>query len=121
MVGVNSIEGSALEVLGEKALPRGYIDILLKEANPTGLSRKFLVEVKLKKASTQDFRQLRSYMDEFGKECLGGVVIARDFGRASNLPKEANIKCLTYSLQEMPDTFSFEELVSSIRLQPYGD
>src|SRR3990172_12312454 len=41
--GIASVAAQDLEILGEKALPQGHVDILLKEASPKGLSRKIIV------------------------------------------------------------------------------
>jgi len=45
-IGVNDFAPRAFEALGEKALPEGHVDILVKESTPKGLSRKIIVEVK---------------------------------------------------------------------------
>ncbi|TET18241.1 MAG: hypothetical protein E3J75_00640 [Dehalococcoidia bacterium] len=80
-IGVETLDTSKLEVLGEKALAEGHIDILIKEAIPIGLARKIIIEVKTGLAKLQDISQLSMYLDEMGNECLAGVLIARDFSR----------------------------------------
>jgi len=80
-IGVKTLDTSKLEVLGEKALAEGHIDILIKEAVPIGLARKIIIEVKTGLAKLQDISQLSMYLDEMGNECLAGVLIARDFSR----------------------------------------
>lgn len=117
LVDTASMESSKLEVLGEKALPQGYVDILLKEANPTGVSKKLLIEVKLKRALAKDVQQLRSYMNEFGTECSGGVLIAGDFKFSSKLPLPKDIKCVECTFEWIRNVMSFEELVSSLKLK----
>jgi hypothetical protein len=54
-----------LEILGEKALAQGHIDLLLKQRVPIGSSVKIPIEVKTPKANLEDLAQLRAYMDEF--------------------------------------------------------
>ena len=80
-IGFENLDTSKLEVLGEKALAEGHIDILIKEATPMGLARKIIIEVKTGLAKLQDISQLSMYLDEMGNECLAGVLIAKDFSR----------------------------------------
>jgi len=80
-IDVETLDTSKLEVLGEKALAEGHIDILIKEAIPMGLARKIIIEVKTGLAKLQDVSQLGMYLDEMGSECLAGVLIARYFSR----------------------------------------
>jgi len=80
-IGVETLDTSKFEVLGEKALAEGHIDILIKEAIPMGLARKVIIEVKTGLAKLQDVSQLSMYLDEMGNECLAGVLIARYFSR----------------------------------------
>jgi len=63
------------EVLGEKALPEGYVDIFIKLKHPTGSNKYLLVEVKTGRAQRKDIDQLRDYMRELGSEVVGGVLI----------------------------------------------
>jgi len=65
------------EVLGEKALPEGYVDIFIKLKHPTGSNKYLLVEIKTGRAQRKDMTQLRDYMDELGSEVIGGVLIAK--------------------------------------------
>ena len=67
-IGVHEHSSPDFEVLGEKALPQGHVDILIKEAVPIGIAKKILVEVKLGQARLRDLIQLRNYQTEFGAE-----------------------------------------------------
>lgn len=80
-IGLETLDSNKFEVLGEKALAEGHVDILIKEAIPIGLARKIIIEVKTGLARLQDITQLSMYMDEMGNECLAGVLIAKDFSR----------------------------------------
>ena len=80
-IDIETLDTSKLEVLGEKALAEGHIDILIKEAIPIGLARKIIIEVKTGLAKLQDISQLSMYLDEMGNECLAGVLIAKNFSR----------------------------------------
>lgn len=80
-IGVERLATSKLELLGEKALAEGHIDILIKEAVPIGLARKIIIELKSGLAKLQDINQLNYYINEMGDECLAGVIIAKNFSR----------------------------------------
>lgn len=96
--GLNNLRAGDFEVLGEKALPEGHIDLLIKDRVPTGYSKKVIVEVKTGKARPRDIVQLENYLNEIGSECMGGVLIAKDFSR--KIQQESGpkgIKCFAYS------------------------
>lgn len=118
-IDVNELEPQNLEVLGEKALPEGHIDLLIKEAVPIGLSRNIVVEVKLGKATEKDFEQLVYYITEFGEECLGGILIANDFSKKaiSKFPKTATIKYTLNDFDSEPKTFV--ELLNTMNLEKF--
>lgn len=67
------------EILGEKALSEGFVDIFLKLKHPIGSNNYILVEVKTGKASKKDFEQLKYYISEFKGEPVGGILVAKDF------------------------------------------
>ena len=118
-IGVDTLETNKLEILGEKALAEGHIDILVKEATPIGLSRKIIIEVKTGLAKLQDISQLSMYLDEMGDECVAGVLIARDFSR--KILQEARmqgIATLEYKLDIMDGdaTPTFQELQQNFKL-----
>lgn len=114
--GLNRLQAEKFEVLGEKALPEGYVDILIKEAIPAGYSQKIIVEVKSSKPQPKDFIQLESYMKEMGKECIAGILIARDLPKKLN--KMPNVICYTYSFGEidLSEKYSTVDLRSRIRI-----
>jgi hypothetical protein len=119
LVGVNTLQPAQLEVLGEKAVPEGHIDILIKESVPIGLARKVIVEVKLRRGQESDLAQLADYMNEFGNECITGVLIAESFSRAV-IAEAGNqgIKLVRYRVKldwSMPRTF--DEIRQSLQLE----
>ncbi len=67
------------EILGEKALPEGFVDLFIKRKHPTGTNTYILVEVKTGKAQKKDIEQLEKYLHELGSEVAGGILIAKDF------------------------------------------
>jgi hypothetical protein len=120
-IGTVPFEASKLEVMGEKALPEGHIDLLIKEANPIGLARKIVIEVKTGLAKIQDINQLKMYQNEMGSECLAGVLIARGFSRRVLQEARAQgVKTVEYGLNtlEVNPFVPFEELKKSLCLNP---
>lgn len=108
-----------LEVLGEKAFPEGFVDILIKDAAPTGISRKIVVEVKTGTAQIKNLTQLNTYIDEIGEECIGGILIAKKFPKALKKSQNNRIKLVTYSfgeLADMEEPVAFQELLNNFSL-----
>jgi hypothetical protein len=106
------------EVLGEKALPEGHIDILIKDSFPTGYSRKLIVEVKTGKAKSQDIAQLNNYL-HLDQEYRVGILIAQDFPqKVLQEATTSGVICLRYSLGKIDKstTYSLDELKSSFLL-----
>ncbi len=118
-IDIATLDTSKLEVLGEKALAEGHIDILIKEAIPMGLARKIIIEVKTGLAKLQDVSQLSMYLDEMGNECLAGVLIARYFSRkVLQEAKRQRISTLEYKLGIIEDGIpvTFNELKEDFQL-----
>lgn len=119
--GLKDLRVEDFEVLGEKALPEGHIDLLIKDRSPAGCSRKIVVEVKLNKAQLKDAEQLKAYMEEIGEECLGGFLIAGSFPkRVLQACSTLGIRCFTYSFEGLDNSkkYSFAELRERFRLEP---
>jgi len=118
-IGIETLDTSKLEVLGEKALAEGHIDILIKEAIPIGLARKIIIEVKTGLAKLQDISQLSLYLNETGNECVAGVLIAKDFSRkVLQAAKKQSINTFEYKLGiiESGVPVTFNELKDDFRL-----
>ena len=118
---LRTLQADAVEVLGEKALPQGYIDILLKERVPLGAAPKVPMEVKLGRAQLKDVLQLRDYMDELMGECLCGVLVAAEFGKkAAPLAIESGIKLVRYALRaDLKETASFDDIWQGLTLEVF--
>ena len=117
---INELKANNLEILGEKALPEGHIDLLIKEAVPIGLSRNIVIEIKLGKATEKDFQQLKNYIEEFGEECLKGVLIAKDFSPKLK-DKFDEIAKVKYSLEDFDsEPKSFGELSKKLKLEDFN-
>ncbi|HLE75287.1 MAG TPA: hypothetical protein VI864_04495 [Candidatus Bathyarchaeia archaeon] len=122
LVGVCDLDVEKLEVLGEKALPEGHVDILIKEAIPIGLSKKVVVEVKMAKAHDKDIEQLEKYVVELETECVGGILIAKEFPQKiiqkSGKRDGVGLNLVKYILSDFSpdDSYTFEQLKEKIRL-----
>jgi hypothetical protein len=123
LAGINNSDVEKLEVLGEKALPEGHIDILIKEAVPIGLSRKIVLEVKMGKALDRDIEQLERYANELGIECIGSILIAEEFTRnvVQKVQEQGDrgINLVKYYLKDFSseESYTFEQLKEKIELQ----
>ncbi|KQH81799.1 hypothetical protein AMR53_09340 [Thermococcus thioreducens] len=105
------------EVLGEKALPEGYVDIFIKLRHPRGTNKYLPVEVKTGKAQSKDLGQLMGYINEFSNETVGGILIAKDFPRSIlNNPK---ILAVRYYFKDIDpsEEYSYEELLKMLTLE----
>jgi len=119
-VSVDEVKAENLEVLGERALPEGHIDIFIKEAVPIGESKNIMVEIKIRRAVKGDFEQLEDYLSEFGPECLRAVLIAKDFGRKTVSMFKNRIIPMKYVLScDLSIPRNFKELVKYMKLEKY--
>jgi RecB family endonuclease NucS len=109
-----------LEVLGEKALAQGHIDLLLKQRVPIGFSLKLPIEVKTAKADQKDLAQLRAYMDELLEECPIGILIAADFNKqVIRHAAGVGVKLVRYGLNaDLKKPATFEEIWHGLALEP---
>ena len=112
-------QASALEILGEKALTQGHIDLLLKQRVPIGSAVKLPIEVKTKRAQPEDLAQLRAYMDELLDECPMGVLVAADFNKkVVRDAKGFGIGLVRYALNsDLKKSPTFEEMWQGLTLQ----
>jgi len=105
------------EVLGEKALPEGYVDIFIKLRHPRGMNKYLPVEVKTGKAQRKDIEQLTGYISEFSNETVGGILIARDFSKSVfNNPKILPVRYYFNDLDKSAE-YSYEELLRMLTLE----
>jgi len=122
LIEVEDLDVDKLEVLGEKALPEGHIDIIIKEAIPIGLSRKIILEVKMGKALDRDVEQLEKYVNELGTECIASILIAEEFTKSvvQKIEKQRNcgLSLVRHSLRDFsPDeSYTFDQLKEKIEL-----
>lgn len=106
------------EALGEKALPQGYVDILIKPARPQGRNVYIPVEVKLGKAGPADLEQLEAYRRELGIESRPGILVAAEFSkRIADHARRTGIRLIRYSLNSRQNLASFDELMEGLSLE----
>jgi hypothetical protein len=117
-----NIKAESVEVLGEKALTKGHIDLLLKQRTPRGVSLKVPIEVKTKKGTPNDVAQIRSYMDELGVESPVGILIASDFAkRSTGSAKTHGVTLVRYQLKgDLRAALTFEEIHKGLSLEVIG-
>lgn len=113
-------QAADLEILGEKAITQGHIDLLLKKRVPLGSALKIPIEVKTKKAQPKDLNQLLGYMRELEGDCPTGVLIAADFNK--HLPAKATengIALIRYAINvDLKRSPTFEEIYETLELKP---
>ena len=116
------VRAGELEILGEKALPEGHIDLLLKQRVPLGSGLKIPIEVKTKTAQAKDLDQLRAYMGELRGECPIGILIAGDFNkRVIGSAKDTAVKLVRYALNaDLTKAPTFEEIHQGLSLEVAG-
>jgi len=110
------------EILGEKALPEGHVDIFIKNKHPSAKTTKIIVEVKVGKAQYKNIEQLLSYMKELGEECRGGVLITKDFSNRMLYEKPENIVLVKYSLDgiERDGSYTYQQLLDALNLEIFS-
>jgi hypothetical protein len=119
-LGIGSIRTERLEVLGEKALMEGHIDILIKDAIPIGKARKIVIEVKPGRTTIADVSQVVDYLKELGSEAIAGVLVAKIFSkRTLTEAKKHKLIPFEYSFLDIELTHNlagFEELRGNLIL-----
>ncbi len=114
-----NMKAESSEVLGEKALTKGLIDLLVKQRTPRGISLKLPIEVKTKRAQPDDVIQIRSYMDESSGEAPIGILVAASFAKkATASAKNHGVSLVQYTLAEdLRRALTFEEIYQNLSLQ----
>jgi hypothetical protein len=105
------------EVLGEKALAEGHIDLLIKEARPRGKMKQIILEIKSGKAGSDDAEQLTKYIKDIGEECIAGVLIASKFSK--DIKEDKNLRFVEYTIDtDLKEPQSFDDMLRAIKLSP---
>ncbi|WP_448377220.1 hypothetical protein [Fervidobacterium sp.] len=107
------------EILSEKALSRGFVDLFIKLKHPVGKNQYILVEVKNRKASSEDFEQIIEYIRDFDKEgeLLGGIIIASGFPSKGKLDTVniLRVKFFFHNLDESKEYY-YQDLLDKLEL-----
>ncbi len=114
---------SNFDVIGEKALPEGYVDLFLKQKHPVGTDSYILIEVKTGKASRKDFEQLQKYLSYVEGEAKAAILVARDFPKSfKDYISSPLIKAYRYSFDSisLAKLYTFDELVEKLTLTYAG-
>ena len=106
------------EILGEKALPEGFVDVFIKLKHPQGSNFYLLVEVKTGEAGRNELEQLESYIKEFGNECRGGILIAKEFSK-KNVKTNYNTLLIKYEFEQInkDEEYSYDQLMQKLKLE----
>lgn len=116
---VDSFDATKSDVLGEKALPEGHVDILVNESIPIGKASNIVIEVKPGDVRLQDVAQVERYAQTLGNECVAAILIGRHFSkRVVSEAYNKGIKTFTYEISniEQSEPLIFDELVSRLKL-----
>jgi hypothetical protein len=111
----NSLE--VFEILGEKALPEGFVDIFVKLKHPQACNKYILGEVKTGRVQKKDVEQLIRYINEFRNEAIGGLLIAKDF--SSSVCKDSKILFIKYYFEnfDISHEYSYDQLLELLKLE----
>ncbi len=106
-----------IEVIGEKALPEGHVDIIIKERYPVESVKAILIEVKKGRANKDAVNQLLSYKKSVRYDVIRLVLIAKDFPKQLHSVK--NIVFLKYEIKTEKETLTFSELLNALEIYPH--
>ncbi len=110
-------EPSEYEVLGEKALPEGFVDLFIKKRHPSERNSYIPIEIKTGRASTKDIKQLTRYLEKLGNETCGGILIAKSFPKILR-SSSSNVILATYSFRnlDLDQAYTYNELLNMLEI-----
>ena len=105
------------EVLGEKALPEGFVDIFIKLKHPVATNKYILAEVKTGKIQKKELNQINGYVSEFDGDSAGAMMIAKEFPRT--IPQGSRVLFIKYSFGQIDRSaeYTYEELLGKLKLE----
>lgn len=118
MTGFSELLDREIEVLGERALPEGHLDLVLKDANPVGESLQLPIEVKLNRCNDSHLEQLRGYIDQLKPECPGGVLLAETIPRDFDVPEDVSLVRAEFDGLDMGKPQTLAAMEDALSLQP---
>lgn len=117
LTGFEELADRETEVLGERALPEGHLDILLKDSEPVGGSVQLPIEVKLNRCDDGDLEQLREYMGQLNPECPGGVLLAETFPRRFDVPDDVALVRARFDGVDMGEPQTMASMKAALALE----
>ena len=106
------------EVLSEKALMEGYVDIFVKLKDPVGSFEAVPFEVKRGNLTGRDLEQVLHYVQQIGGDAIGGGLVGSGLGRRfPKVPKGVVVVLYEFKgLNDRGDPYTYEELLGSLNL-----
>jgi hypothetical protein len=117
MTGFTTLLDRDVEILGERALPEGHVDLLIRDAEPVGQATNVPIEVKLNRCSDDNLEQLRGYIRQLQPECPGGVLLAETIPRSFNVPDDIALVRASFDGIDMGKPHPINEMLSALRLE----
>jgi len=117
LTGFDEVQDREIEVLGERALPEGHLDILLKDSEPVGSSVQLPIEVKLNRCDDDDLQQLRDYMTQLQPECPGGVLLAETIPRDFDVPDDVTLLRAKFDGIDMGEPQTMADMENALTLE----
>lgn len=117
MTGFTTLLDQDIEVLGERALPEGHVDLLIRESEPVGQATNIPIEVKLNRCSDEDLTQLRGYIQQLQPECPGGILLAETIPRSFDVPDDVSLVRASFDGIDMGEPQPISEMLSALRLE----
>lgn len=117
LTGFGALLDREIAVLGERALPEGHLDLLLKDAEPVGQSLQLPIEVKLNRCDEEDLDQLRGYIDQLEPECPGGVLLAETIPRTFDVPDDVELVRASFEGIDMGEPQTLPAMEEALTLE----
>jgi RecB family endonuclease NucS len=118
MTGFTELLDRNVEILGERALPEGHVDLLIRDSEPVGRATNVPIEVKLNQCSKDDLEQLTGYIRQLEPECPGGVLLAETIPRDFETPNNVRVVRASFEGLDMGTQQQFQDMLDSLRLAP---
>ena len=115
--GFTTLLNRDVEILGERALPEGHVDLLIRDAEPVGQATNVPIEVKLNRCSDDNLEQLRGYIRQLQPECPGGVLLAETIPRSFDVPEDIALVRASFDGIDMGNPQPINKMLSSLRLE----
>lgn len=116
MTGFTELLDREIEILGERALPEGHLDLLLKDAKPVGDSVQLPIEVKLNRCTDDHLKQLRGYIEQLQPECPGGILVAETIPRNFDVPDDVAVVRADFDV-DMKEPQTFDSMATALSLE----